>query len=256
MTRLQSLVTFTTTICFVISGSWFGSVMGSRALSTLDVPLRGAKVTTAAEVVQGILARVHVKDIPSSSVGYLLIGVDRAISPPKLALQSIWAVIFTPDYSAVELLGLAPTRELQNALSEGSDHFTTVVSAQLSVPIRKQFVLDSGQFKWIIDTLGGVRLSGAVLDGENTLDYVRAGRDLDEQLLRQAAAVQSLVAQVVVLGNHTDVSAVLDKIRPGVLSQEEMSAINDNFSPLRIERVRVRAVTEDTHPVTALKPYE
>ena len=102
--------------------------------------------------------------------------------------------------------------------------------------------------------LCGVRLSGGVLDGSETLHYVRAGHDVDEQLLRQAAAVQALVARAAVLGQRADVSAVLEKVRPGSFSHDELSAITDNFSPLSMERVRVRAVTADTPPVSALEP--
>jgi len=245
MTRFQGLFTLTTAICCVILGAWLGSVMGTKALSSFG---RAPKVFTAAnnaEIVQDNLASVEAKAL-SLGTGYLIIGVNADHSVPNPIIDAIWAVTFTPDYSMVEFLGLVPTPEINRAFYERPVEFTALVSAQMPTPIRRQFVLDSAQFIWIIDTLGGLRLSGTILDGARTLDYARSGRDMDEQLLHQAAAVQALLVQVAVLGQRDELMKVLEKVRAGTLSHDEINMITTNFSPLRMERVRVRVVTADT----------
>ena len=242
MTRFQGLFTITTATCFVLSGAWFGSTLGARALSSLGRGINAPTLASEARDVQSDLASHKAKANPSGAV-YLLLGVNSDNAHPESVLEAIWSVRFAPDYSAVELLGLAATPDMKTAFSERPNEFIALVSAHMPAPPRKQFVLDSRQFIWIVDTLGGVRLSGSVLDGAATLEYARTGQDANERLLRQAAAVQGLVAQAAVLGHNADVSAVLEKVRRGALSHKEISDITDNFSPLQIDRVRVRAVT-------------
>lgn len=253
MTQFQGLFTLTTAVCFALSGVWFGSGVGVQALTVADTLHKDPTLLSETRIVHDILSS-HVPEILPSGTSYLLLGVNADHAPPNPVLEAIWVVTFTPDYSTVELRGLAPTPTMKSAFSDRYEEFTALVLAQVTTPIQKQFILNSEQFMWIIDKVGGVRLSGRVLDGSETLHYVRAGRDVDEQVLRQAAAVQALVARAAVLGQRADVSAVLEKVRPGSFSDDELSAITDNFSPLSMERVRVRAVTDDIHPVSALEP--
>lgn len=253
MNRFQGLFTITTATCFVISGAWFGSTLGAKALTSLGRGVIDQTLVSEFRDVQNDLASHKAKANESSAV-YLLLGVNSDHAQPERVLESIWAVKFAPDYSAVELLGLATTPYLKSAFSESPDEFIALASAQMSAPPRKQFVLDSRQFIWIVDTIGGVRLSGAILDGAATLRYARTGQDGNERLLRQAAAVQGLVAQAAVLGNNADISAVFDKVRTAAFSRKEISDITDNFSPLRIDSVRVRAMTAEPSPDTAVEP--
>jgi hypothetical protein len=253
MNRFQGLLTITTATCFAISGAWFGSTLGAKVLSNLGRGAIHQSLVSQFRDVQRNLTSHKPEAKPSSAV-YLLLGINSDNAHPERALESIWAVKFTPDYSAVELLGLAATPYMKSAFSERPDEFIALASAQMSAPPRKQFVLDSSQFIWIVDSIGGVRLSGAVLDGAETLEYARTGQDANERLLRQAAAVQGLVAQAAVLGNTEHVSAVLAKVRTGAFTHKEISDITHNFSPLRIDSVRVRAMTSETIPDTTVKP--
>ena len=253
MNRFQGLFTITTATCFLISGAWFGSTLGAKALSSLSRGVIDPTLVSDFRDVESDLATHKAKANTSSTV-YLLLGVTSDHAHPEQVLEAIWAAKFAPDYSAVELLGLATTPYMKSAFSKRPDEFIALASAQMAVPPRKQFVLDSKQFIWIVDTIGGVRLSGAVLDGAETLEYARTGKDANERLLRQAAAVQGLVAQAAVLGNNADVSAVFDKVRTAAFSHKEITDITDNFSPLRIDSVRVRAMTAEPSPGTAVQP--
>ncbi len=253
MTRSQGVITLITGSCFALTGAWFGLFLGGKALATFYTVSPPSRDTTNAPRyvrVDAINAGARASRL---GVSYLLVGVHTADTRRAPSLEAVWSVTFAPNYSSVELLGLAPTSGMKAAFAESPVEFAAVVAAQLPVPALRQFRVDSTQFGWVIDTLGGVRLSGAVRDGAGTLDYVRAGRDADDRLLRQAAAVQALVAQAVVLGQRADVAALLLKrTRTGALPNAELLAITDNFSPLQLQRVRVRAITTGGAPSVAL----
>ena len=254
MTGFQRIVSIITAGCFVILGAWSGTAIGEQARSTFNLGIDAGIVAKGSDVVRDYLAKFGTKDNVLGA-SYLLIGVNadyRSQSNP--AIESIWAVTFDPAYSMVELLGIVPTREISEAYHDDPDEFTALVSGQLTPQIRRQFVLDSAQFIWIIDTLGGLQLTGTVLDGVHTLNYVRSGRDIDEKLLRQASVVQALAVQVAVIGPRAEVTKVLAKVRAGTLSREEINMITGNFSPLRIENVRVGVVTIDTPIATRENP--
>ncbi len=247
MTRSQGIITLVTGSCFALVGVWLGIFLGGQALATFYT-VSPTDTTNAPRAVIDAGARA-----PRLGVSYLLVGVHAADARPAPSLEAIWSVAFAPDYSSVELLGLAPTSKMKAAFVESPVELAALVAAQLPAPVLKQFRVDSAQFSWVIDTLGGLRLSGAVRDGAGTLDYVRAGRDADDRLLRQAAAVQALVAQAAVFGQRADIATpLLKRTRPGALSNAELLAITDNFSPLQLQRIRVRAITTGDAPSVAL----
>ena len=252
MTRSQGIVTFVTGSCFALAGAWFGFFLGGQALATFYTFSPSHDTTGALRYAQ-VDAIVSGPRPSRLGVSYLLVGVHTADSRTTPTLESVWSVTFAPNYSSVEMLGLALTSEMRAAFIESPVEFAKHVATQLPAPVLRQFRVDSAQFCWVIDTLGGIRLSGAVRDGASTLDYVRAGRDADNRLLRQAAAVQALVAQAAVLGQLADVAAMLLKrIRPSALPNAELLPIADNFSPLQIQSVRVRAITTRREPGVAL----
>ncbi len=239
MTLSRGIITLATASCFALAGAWFGLFLGDQALGTFSPSLATTNASRYVKAVEIIGAA----DASRLGTSYLLVGVHTTDARPGPSLEAAWAVTFAPDYSSVELLGLALTSEMKAAFAKSPTEFAAIVGGQLPAPVLRQFRVDSAQFGWVIDTLGGVRLSGAVRDGADTLEYVRAGQDTDNQLLRQAAAVQALLAKAAVLGQRADVAALLMQIRPGTLSNTELHAITANFSPLQLQRVRVRAIT-------------
>jgi hypothetical protein len=165
----------------------------------------------------------------------------NALENARPQVEAVWLVVLPSDHSAIEVIGLPPA-PFKDQYSPETGLPLTALEPYLTGAFAGALVFDRGDVVELTNRLGGVWLVGSQVDGEGLLGFIDSADQNQprEVLIRQAAAVQSVVGEMAAAGASFNYVSLFDGTS---LMLTDRIALFDAFSqyyPIRTDRVRVR----------------
>jgi anionic cell wall polymer biosynthesis LytR-Cps2A-Psr (LCP) family protein len=221
-----------TTLVFVILGACVGSSIGMQKSITIKNPLH--------TLIQ--LHNLHSTKAKSTKT-YLVVGVNSENPVEPSILEALWTISFSNKYDRVFLKGVSVTPALENQFIQSPKTLVKSIESLIPISITAEFILNRKQFTWIIDELGGISILGDNQNGASTIDYITRHKDLNIRTIRQAEAIQAMVARAEVLASSLEISSYVKHLRPEVKSLIDIDSIANNVFPVQSERIDIETFT-------------
>ena len=221
-----------TTLVFVILGACVGSTIGIQSTITIQNPLH-----TLTQL------HNHHSTKAKSTKTYLVVGVnsEKPVEPSKL--EALWTISFSNKYDRVFLKGVPVTPALENQFIQTPKTLTKSIESLIPSSITAEFILNRKQFAWLINELGGISILGDNQNGASTIDYIIRHKDVNTRTIRQAEAIQAMVARAEVLASSLEISSYFKHLRPEVTSLIDIDSIANNVFPIQSERIDIETFT-------------
>jgi len=178
--------------------------------------------------------------LPGTFRTVVLLGIDSAQAPAP-QIEAVWLVLIAPDYETIELVGLSPV-PFRNLYTPQVGLTSDVIQGYAKGEFEGTIIFDHADLAELADTLGGGWLDGAKLDGTSLVNYIvaaDASRPNDE-LVRQAAVMQGLVAEMSIRDQDLNLADLLDIPSLRSVDETELHDILSHFSPVIMSKIRFR----------------
>jgi hypothetical protein len=159
----------------------------------------------------------------------VLILIDN-LGNPGYHLESVWLLLFTPDYPDITLLMLYPSSK--EPYKNLADQFKLTPDGKLDVSFTdalhgfkfnfQGFILvdEEGLSQWI-DWMKGIDIDGNTLNGANVLSYTpKPWNDLDKSITPQMTVATGLCKKAILLPKDVNWFTLLGNILPGHMSTD------------------------------------
>jgi hypothetical protein len=180
----------------------------------------------------------------TNAVTYAVILVDQ-FDNLKPVVDGVWLAWIPVDFTTVELVGIppAPYRDQYAHDIKGLPAFT--IQQHIQGHLAGSIVLDRDDMARLADQLGGVLLEGRRVDGAAMLAYYN-NPDLSHQetLFRQAAVLQSFIAQIALKGTSLSYEALLQLPSLNTIQSDPLYETVRHYYPLRTDQVRIRTLQD------------
>ena len=203
------------------------------------------------------LAIVHPQATPTNPVSetrtyatYAVVWVDDFTKPNPL-VEAVWIAWVPSDHSTIELEYLPP----DSYNPQYSRDLAGVTIDSFPIQARGSFggtvTFDHSDLGEIADLLGGIHLANLTLQASDLVAYltINPTDQPAEILVRQAAVMQGLLAQLTLAGRRVSVRDLLVIPSRITIDEKVVSDIVSNYYPLRLEAARIRA-----NPHTQVQP--
>ena len=160
-TNLPKTFLIISSIVFIILGACVGS---TSALNTeINLPSPISKIN--------ILHQLH--STKSKSVdNYLIVGINPQDAQIKTELVSARLISFNRNYTKIYLQGFPITPTLVEQFTLSPDTLIKYIETLTDKNISANFTLTSKQFMWIINEIGGIKLSNKDSNGQTAYTYI------------------------------------------------------------------------------------
>ncbi|MBM4422768.1 MAG: hypothetical protein FJ030_05180 [Chloroflexi bacterium] len=178
---------------------------------------------------------------------FLLLGLDDFLNPQP-QVEAVWLAIVPSDGSAVELVGLDPKPFAGQYSPALKSLPLMMLQPYLRGTLSGTAILDRAGLIELAERLGGGYLMGRTTNGAGLLDYIDSAdpNRPDDLLVRQAAVVQSLLAQGAIVGVNFDLPALAQTPSHCSINEERIMELIMRYYPLKAEFVRVRLASNMT----------
>lgn len=178
---------------------------------------------------------------------YALILVDGYDSPQP-RVEAVWLAHVPSDYSTIELLGLPP--------AQFRDQFSRAVNGipllTLQPFLRGRLVgtitFDREDIVELVERIGGVFMLGQRMSGAEMLTYIDSAEPSrpGDLLVRQAAVVQSLLAEMAARGSQLDLARLMQTPSYCGIEQNKLYELVQHYYPVRTDMIQVHPEMEST----------
>jgi hypothetical protein len=153
------------------------------------------------------------------------------------SIDAVWIACMPPNYTSVTLIGLPPG-PFRGAYSRGAQAFPPVIlQPYLKGPLRGTVTFDRNDIRVLVDDLGGIYLDGQLVSGAQVEEYLaKLDSDGQDVLIRQAAVIQGLLAQVATGGTDIRLADLIDIPKSSAERAALIDTVN-HYYPLHLETV-------------------
>ena len=231
-TNLPKTFLIISSIVFIILGACVGS---TSALNTeINLPSPISKIN--------ILHQLH--STKSKSVdNYLIVGINPQDAQIKTELVSAWLVSFNSNYTKMYLQGLPITPTLVEQFTLSPDTLIAYIETLTDKNISANFTLTSKQFMWIINEIGGIKLSNKDSNGQTAYTYIYSANEPNTTTMRQAEVLQEMINTLEHPTTQFNINKYKNYLQPAVSSTIDIKTIIDNFFPINSKQIHVNVIS-------------
>ena len=217
-------------ICLTL-GMWTGVRISGNA----DAPAAAAK---AGWKLAALLPAASAPKNGGDNACIFFIGENAGT--PAARLDGIWLLKVEADAHTAELLGISPQPEHSAAFAADPATLPLILAPQLGQLVARYAIAAPAALVQMSDGIGPARLQGQWLGGEAMRSYVSAPAAPAERLLREAAALQAIIAHAAVRSAVIDPLAVISVLGADACGQQVLPAMLQQLWPLPPQNIRVR----------------
>ena len=172
---------------------------------------------------------------------YLLLWLDD-YQQPHPVVEAVWIAQAPSNGSAIELIGLPPEPFRDQFSPALSGVPLLSIQPYLRGQLAGNLILDRSDLKELTDRLGGVYHMGQETNGEALLSYILSADPSrpDDLLIRQGAAMQSLLAQFAAQYVTLDFGNLLETPSLYTVETSKLRGLIQRYQPFTTESVRIR----------------
>jgi len=164
---------------------------------------------------------------------------DYGAAQPRV--EAVWLTHVSSDYSTADLAGLPPTQfrdQFSRALN-GVPLLT--LQPYLRGRLFGTVTLDRDDVKELVERIGGAYVFGQKMDGAGLLAYMDAAEpaQVGDLLMRQAAVIQSLLAQMAAAGSQLDLAGLIQTPSYCSIEQNKLYELVLHYYPVRTDTFHV-----------------
>lgn len=175
---------------------------------------------------------------PSTTL--LLLGVD-SMKNSQPQIEAVWLMTIAPNYQVIELMGLPPG-PYRNMFTPGTGLTQDVLQARAGGTILGTIVFDHSDLVELTDALGGGWLKGERVDGTGVDGYLKEAdpAQTKDVLVRQAAVIQGLVAQMAIRGHTLDLGSLITAPSLITIDEGKLRDLMLHCSPITTAKIIIR----------------
>jgi hypothetical protein len=181
----------------------------------------------------------------ASYESYALLLMDDYDRPQPI-VEAVWLAHVPSDNSAIDLSGLppAPFRDQFSPALNGVPLLT--LQPYLRGRLVGTIVFDHQDVIELVERLGGAHVLGLQMDGEALLAYMDSpgASQAPDRLMRQAAVIQSLLAEMAALDSQLDLAGLIQTPSYSSVEQNKLYELVLHYYPVRTDLVRVNPAME------------
>ena len=221
-----------TSLIFAILGACLGSTIAMQNTITIPNPFNA-------------LTDLHNLHSAKSkhTTTYLVVGVNTDNSYATSNLDSLWTISFSGRYDRVLLTGVPVTPALEYQFINAPKSLTQSVEGLIPNSIDAEFILNRNQFAWLIDELGGIRISGVNQNGASAINYITNHQDVNTRTARQTVVIQAMVHRAELLDSNLDINNYFKHIRPEATGMIDLKSIAKHIFPINSQNIEIATLT-------------